>query len=47
MRRALWSSLIGKYGEKGLKINVRTTAAWIAWAAPIALLFLISTIKND
>lgn len=40
-RKALWSSLIKKYGKKELKINVRITALmWIAWAASMALLFV-------
>ena len=40
---ALWNSLIRKYGEKGLRVNVRFTAiSWIIWILVITIVFSLS-----
>jgi len=39
-KRALWSSLIKKYGKKGLEVNVKLTAIqWFIWASILLTFF--------
>ena len=42
-RKALWSSLVGRYGVTGLEINVRfTSIQWFIWALVLLIIFFIT-----